>query len=314
MTTLSTVNTPRNSEDVLDGLAAVLVVYDRKVDPTPALLAVLGLVRTVVLVDNAPDGHPGASAWSRDGRVTVVTNANRGGLAGAYNAARAWLQEHAPQTRHLVFIDDDSDATVLAAFLRDPQVRSMLERADTAAVAPAHRDRATGMRAKHLLLTRWRWHQLPRELSGLNRVSFVINSMSVWRMEALQRIGAHNEWLGVDHVDTEYCLRAGDQGLGIYLHGDHEFAQSIGERRAYRFLGFTLQSGGHSAQRRHSIGRANAWLACAYLSSKPAFAVLRTALVLYEALGILMAEDKRLAKFCALALGTFSGIARGIRG
>lgn len=295
-------------------VAAVLVLFAPHIDPSTTLRTVLGVVGQVILVDNSPAGHPMAAAWQGAQRVAIVENANRGALAGGYNAARRWLEQNSPSTSHIAFIDDDSDASVLRSFLADAGVAEALVREDTAAVAPAHRDRATGLRARHLLLSRFRWRQLAREVSGLQRVSFVINSMSVWPMAALQRIGAHNEWLGVDHVDTEYCIRADRVGLRVYLHGDHEFAQSIGRRRAYTLLGHQLQSGGHSAQRRHSIGRSNAWLACAYLSSSPAFAALRTSMLFYEALGILSAEDEKMSKLGALGSGSIAGIAEGLRG
>lgn len=297
----------------LNAVAAVLVLYDRASDPGDAVRGALAAVPSLVLVDNAPDGHPAADEWRADARVTVLCNANLGGLAGAYNAATTFLHEHAPATGHVVFIDDDSDASVLAAFLGNAEVQHLLSRPDTAAVAPAHRDRATGLRAAHLRLTRWGWQQLPREQRGVYRVSFVINSMSVWRMDALQRIGAHNEWLGVDHVDTEYCMRAAAHGLAVYVHGDHEFAQSIGERRAYRLLGYQFQSGGHSAARRYNIGRANAWLACSHGIDHPAFAALRLLMLLYEAMGILIVEDDKARKLAALTSGAASGMARAMR-
>ena len=197
-------------------VAAILVLYSRDVNPDAALGAVRGVVGQVVLVDNAPDGHPASARWQGEHGVALVCNGNRGGLAGAYNAARRWLEQHSPSTSHITFMDDDSDATVLKAFLADPGVAEALARPDTAAVAPAHRDRATGLRARHLLLSRFGWRQLPREVAGLQRVSFVINSMSVWRMAALKRIGAHNEWLAVDHVDTEYCMRAQRRRLNTW--------------------------------------------------------------------------------------------------
>jgi SAM-dependent methyltransferase len=136
----------------------------------------------------------------------------------------------------------------------------------------------------------------------------VINSMSVWRMAALRRIGAHNEWLGVDHVDTEYCIRADSIGLQVYLHGGHEFAQSIGHRRKYVLLGHELQSGGHSVQRRHSIGRTTMWLAFTYLPTYPAFTALCISRLLYEGLGILMVEEEKMAKLSALAAGASRNI------
>jgi rhamnosyltransferase len=308
------VNTPHATPSARDAVAAVLVLYDRASDPGDAVRGALAAVSTLVLVDNAPDGHPAADEWRTDSRVTVLRNANRGGLAGAYNAATSFLREHAPATGHVVFIDDDSDAGVLAAFLRDTEVQTLLALADTAAVAPAHRDRATGLRAAHLRLTRWGWQQLPREQRGVFRVSFVINSMSVWRIDALQRIGAHNEWLGVDHVDTEYCLRAAALGLSVFVDGDHEFAQSIGERRAYRLLGRQLQSGGHSPARRYSIGRTTSWLALRYAISQTGFAGLCVARLVYEGVGILMAEDERMAKVGALLKGSGAGAVEAARG
>ena len=94
---------------------------------------------------------------------------------------------------------------------------------------------------------------LPRQFDGPKRVAFVINSMSVWRVEALRRIGPFNEGLAIDHVDTEYCLRARELTLAVYVHGGHEFAHSIGQRRRFRFLGRDMQAGGHSAARRYLI-------------------------------------------------------------
>ena len=314
MSASSPVNISRNAAASLDGVAAVLVLYDLAADPGDAVRGALAAVTTLVLVDNAPGGHPAAAAWRDDPRVTVLHNANRGGLAGAYNAAIAFLREHAIATRYVVFIDDDSDTAVLAAFLRDTETQALLVRADTAAVAPTHRDRATGLRAAHLRLTRWRWRQLPREQRGMYRVSFVINSMSAWRMETLLSVGEHNEWLGVDHVDTEYCMRATAQGLSIYIHGDHEFAQSIGERRTYRLLGRQLQSGGHSPARRYSIGRTTTWLALRYAGSQTGFAALCGARLGYEAVGILMAEDERMAKVGALVKGSGAGVLETARG
>jgi rhamnosyltransferase len=296
----------------LGELAAILVLYSVTSDPSAALRAAAEVAKHVVLVDNAPSGHPAAEVWRSHGGVTVLHNANRGGLAGAYNTALGWLSIHAPETKHVAFIDDDSDASVLMSFLRNVETRTVLALPDTAAVAPAHRDRATGLRAAHLRLTRWGWRQLPREQRGLYRVSFVINSMSVWRRAALDRIGRYDEWLGVDHVDTEYCLRARRLGLKVYVHGDHEFMHSIGRRVAYRFLGRDVQSGGHPAWRRRSIARATAWLGLRHMLREPAFAVLCAMRLGYEALGIALAETARAPKIAALATGTVEGLWHGV--
>ena len=306
--TTLTAPTPAPDNFPLPGAVAVLVMFDPHSDPAPILGSVLQVLNRVVVVDNSVAGHAALTPWRSEPRITLIHHRNRGGLAGAYNAAVQQLTTQGPPPTHVIFIDEDSDASVLQSFLADATVQTKLADPNTATVAPAHRDRATGLRARHMTLRRWRWHYLPREVRGLHRVAFVINSMSVWRIDALQRIGAHSEWLGVDHVDTEYCLRARRQGLAVYLHGDFEFAQAIGQRHPYRLMGRTLQSGGHSSGRRYLIARSLCSLSRSWLTREPAFAALCLARLAYEALGIVVAERERISKLGALARGAMAGM------
>ena len=151
-------------------------------------------------------------------------------------------------------------------------------------------------------------HCLPREFAGMRKVSFLINSMSIWNVAALRRLGPYNEDSAVDHVDTEYCVRARQLGLDLFVNGDHEFAHSIGQRRAYRFMGKTLQAGGHSPLRRVMIGRNTAWLARQHALRWPAFAVLCLLRLAYEAIGIVMVEDGKGRKLRGLFGGAMQGL------
>jgi rhamnosyltransferase len=81
---------------------------------------------------------------------------NEGGLAGAYNRALAWLKVQEPQFTQVVFLDEDSDPSSLAALLADAKTAQALARADTAAVSPAYRDRATGLRGRYMRLARFK--------------------------------------------------------------------------------------------------------------------------------------------------------------
>jgi len=291
-------------------LAAIVVLFAAEADPREAIEALCIVCETVMLVDNAPGGHPAADRWTGHAQVHVVRNRNVGGLAGGYNAAIRELDRTGPHTSHVVFVDEDSDVSVLRTFLSRPGVSRLLDAADTAAVAPSHRDRATGMRARHIQLSRWHLHFLPREMRGIHRVTFIINSMSVWRRQALSAIGVFDERLGVDHVDTDYCLRAALAGLSVYVDADIEFAHSIGERRRYKAMGVAMQAGGHSAARRRSIGRSTALLGWQYGLRFPAFAALCASRLLYETLGIVIAEDRKWAK----VTGLWRGVVDALRG
>ncbi len=294
--------------DIAARTAAVVVVYRLAQDIRPTLLALQRTVRHVLLVDNHEQGHPGLPGLAAQLGADYLHAGNRGGLAGAYNRAVERLRLRHPQTQQLVFLDEDSDPSSLAALLRDAATGRILAQAGTGAVAPAYRDRATGMRGRYIRLGRYRLRFNPREFDGVRQVAFVINSMSVWRWQSLQQIGPFNEALAVDHVDTEYCLRARQLGLALYVNGEFEFAHSIGERKKYRVLGRELQAGGHAPERRFMIARNTVWLARNWCWREPAFAALCLARLAYEAVGILMAEDRALAKLAALARGTASGL------
>lgn len=269
-------------------------------------------VGTVVVIDNNDVAALARAQGST--AIHVLHHGNRGGLAGGYNRALEWLRHHVPAVTQVVFVDQDSDTTVLGRFLRAPDVQALLARPTTAAVAPAYRERATGLRGRPIELHRWRAVHLPRDFTGLRQVAFVINSMSVWRMSALQRIGPFDEALAVDHVDTDLCLRARALGLGIWNHGDHVFDHAIGERRHYRLFGRDLQATGHGPARRRMIGRNTVWLGLTWWWREPAFAGLCALRLAYEAVGILMAEDEKPARLLALLRGSLEGVLMRVRG
>lgn len=290
--------------------AAVVVVYRADSHPGAVIDEARRQVGLTIVVDNSELGHPALDAEEGCRGFEQIHNRNRGGLAGAYNAAIDHLERRREAFDQIVFLDEDSDPSGLGTLLADPRAEALLQRPDTAAIAPAYVDRATGLRGRHIELGRWRLRHLPRVFEGVRRVAFVINSMSVWRLEALRRLGRFDEGLAIDHVDTEICLRARQAGLAVYVHGSHEFAHSIGERRRFTLFGREMQAGGHSPRRRWLIGRNTAWLARHQLWREPAFAWLCIARLAYETAGIVLAEDHRPAKLAALWRGALAGLIR----
>jgi rhamnosyltransferase len=305
---------------VVDGLhklniAAVWAIYHGQAVDRTVMETLLSAVNRVVVVDNRAavtsplEGYDELSDLSERGDLHLIRNRNAGGLAGAYNRAVEWLQKAHPEIDCLVFLDEDSDVSALQPFLADHEVSALLAATTTAAVAPVPRDLATGLRSKRMqFVSAWRLRYLPRDCKGLLPVAFVINSMSVWRMQAMRRLGPHDEGLGVDHVDTDYCIRARRAGLQVYCHGDYSFGHRIGQRQRFSVLGVQMQAGGHGPKRRYMIGRNTMWLARRSLLHEPGFTLLCGLRLAYEAVGILVAEEQRSAKIGALLRGALSGL------
>lgn len=289
--------------------AAVIVAY-RDTPPASSLLQQLArVVHVPVVVDNHPQERNELARLCQEAGVAYLYQGNRGKLAGAYNRALQWLMPSGlPTPAQVLFLDEDSDLARVSAFLCDPQTQASLDDRSVAAVSAAYRDRATGLRGAYLSLGRWRPHYLPREFRGLREVAFTINSMTVWKTDALKALGPFDEHLGLDGIDTEMCLRARRSGLRLLVHGDHEFQHSIGHRRPFTLWGRKMQSSGHSPARRWMIARNNVWLARREWRREPGFALLCLQRLAYEAVGILATETRRAPMLWALCRGALAGL------
>lgn len=288
-------------------IAAILVLFDPSRDPRVAISSLIDVIDTVIIVDNCVDHHP-ALLEPLGSRVVLLRNNNVGGLAGAYNCAIDWIERCEKSVSHILFVDDDTDLDALRMFLASSATIVAANQSDVAAVAPIYRDRRTGLRGSHIQLERFFLRFLPREQSVPIDVTFVINSMSLWKREVVSRLGRHSTSLAVDHIDTEYAMRAKRAGYRIVLNASIEFLHEIGQRRTYRLLGRVLQAGGHSPRRRYLIGRNTMAVARTYGVAYPAFFVLCLQRLAYEAVGILVAEDRKSAKLVSLLAGSISGI------
>lgn len=288
-------------------IAAILVSFDPERDPLPVVAQLNRMVASTIVVDNHPDCH-GALRDPAHVDAVVIRNANVGGLAGAYNRALAWIEANRPDITHILFVDDDSDVKSLRQFLDSDVTQTHSRQPDVAAVAPVYRDKRTGMRGRHIQLNRFTFHFLDRELDDPADVTFVINSMSLWRRDALIRLGPYSETLRIDHIDTEYAMRAKRAGYRIVLNAKVQFLHEIGQRRTYKVLGRTVQSGGHGPARRYLIGRNTVIIALKHGIRYPSFMMLCAQRLAYETLGILMVEDRKLPKILSLWRGAFSGI------
>ena len=287
---------------------AVVVAYAHAHDLAARLAALRDFVARIVVVDNTPKQIPHSAAFREDEYCTIIRNGNVGGLAGAYNRAIDEISRWPRIPEQVLFLDDDTDLAAVGFFLASPMSRAATADFGVAAVAPAYVDPVTGISGAPIRLNRWTWQALPRNLSEPTDVSFLINSMSLWKWSALRRIGNYRTDLGVDHVDTDYCLRALALGYRLVLDPAVKFLHPIGARRQYRFLGKTFQAGGHSPARRKSIAKNTILLTRQYGRRWPSFALLCVSRLAYEALGIVIAESDKAAKLGALVAGITAGL------
>lgn len=270
--------------------------------PSDELLAIEAIDNVnLIIVDNS-------SVASESSHLHYIHNANAGGLAGAYNAAIKYILNMSLNPDFIMFMDDDTPISGVFSAIANPNNMEALAITDVAAVSGIYRDINTGLRGRMILTSTFVNHSYPREQDGLKEVSYLINSLSIWKMEAISKIGFFNEAFKVDHIDTEYCLRAASLGYKMMCNYSLEFDHEIGNRTKYVIFGITLQTGNHTPHRRYMIGRNTARLLMKYILRRPAVSYLMFTRIIYELLGIAHEENNKYKKISMLLVGIFDGM------
>lgn len=289
-------------------ICPILVVYGQRDNKDYFSKKVAELTKifvNVIIVDNNT-GHS-SNAQLLGSSVHIIHNKNVGGLAGAYNKAISHIKNELSDVSKVLFLDDD---TCIYALELKRYVNRLIEIQESqcyAAVSGRYWDINSQSEARYLYCETWSYSRIKKS-TGVVDVTFLINSMAIWDLRCLQALGAFNEELGVDHIDSEMCIRAAEAGMRICADLGLRFEHSIGKRRSYGLLGLKFNSGNHSPDRRFLIGRATGYLLRSRGFSWPSVGFLMLQRLVYETVGILLAESNRRLKIIMLLSGIWSGI------
>ena len=227
---------------------AIVVTYNPGIGELAALLSFLTRADVDTLViDNASNNvgaisallpnHPRAAIVALD-RNTGIAHAQNIGLRRAISAGYQFAllldQDSLPEG---TFVE-----TALQAFHRlDPEGTKI------AAVVPSFYDQATRYRYPFVRFDRFCVRTFePTE--PFERVSLIISSGSILRLSLLQEIGLMNDALFIDHVDTDWSLRAIAKGYELVGLRDNTMRHSVGDA-TIRVLGRNLPA--HNPRRRY---------------------------------------------------------------
>ena len=177
-------------------------------------------VEALLLIAN--DGAP----WSCQlpANVALVRQAKNIGLGAAYNLAARWAREHG--ATHLLLLDQDSvPASGMVAALMEGFKRP----GPVAAVGPLWRDSRTREDGFFVRLAPWGARKYQPAAGEIVPVDFLISSGSLISLAALADIGLFDESLFIEHVDTDWALRARAKGYRLYGVANARLDHALGE-------------------------------------------------------------------------------------
>jgi rhamnosyltransferase len=236
--------------------------------------------------------------------IEYLRNANRGGIAGAYNRGLARLFECGVDAVALF----DQDSRISADYFRVMRESCSALGARPFAIGPRIYDENIRRFLPQMYSSGFSIRTLSFEAgASLQPCSFLLSSGCVISRLAYERLGAFAEPLFIDHVDTEYSLRALLRGVPFYVEPRLILSHRIGEKRQHRLGPIRLTSMNHPAFRRYYMARNGMHLCLQYVPSLPV-AFIPNLITLMQVCQVLLFESGKLAKLSSIACGIVDGM------
>lgn len=229
-------------------VCAVWVTYHPDEGVASRVRRVLPQVGATLIVDNGSSEREllAINELTGDPSVTLMRNAENLGVARALNIgcerARSERYSWALLLDQDTLADEDMLDQLSAALAAHPQ------HAQVAAVGSRFRD-PSGRSNEPIRLG-------PRGQTW-EEVESVITSGCLLSLRAYEAIGPFRNEFFIDHVDTEYCLRAWTKGFRVIETLRPLMSHSVGAPTLHRVFGFQTWTTNHSPDRRYYMARNN---------------------------------------------------------
>lgn len=223
-------------ENYCPDVSAVLVTYNPDTEELRASVqAVLGQVSHIFVVDNAsanysPDWFDGLEKQA-GARLHLLPQDENSGIGAGHNIGirRAFEQG----SRFILLLDQDSQVEPdMVARLRSSYAALNEKGVRVAAVGPQYRTASNDSLSRFVKVGMCRFIHCGCEGNAFAvEADFLVSSGSLLPVAALEEAGLMDESLFIDHVDTEWCLRAKAKGLRIFGVCGAVMTHALGERQ-----------------------------------------------------------------------------------
>jgi rhamnosyltransferase len=279
----------------------IFVLYE----PSDAFLRNLMKVRAAcsltVAVDNSREPNTLLHNRLEGCGVEVIFNANRGGLAGAYNRGAERLLARGCEVLFLLDQDSEIDGRF---FERMMDAADGLARAEFL-IGPKIYEIRTGkympvlMPGKRLPQT----VRIDEASKGLIETLCVISSGSAMSTAAYCKLGAFREDYFIESIDVEYCLRARALGVPVFMNASVELRQMNGDiKRRGR-----VHSTNHAPARRYYNAR-NSIHSLRCYRKQAGLRWVGALMALQQIISVLLVDSHKLAKVAGILCGCVDGV------
>jgi rhamnosyltransferase len=288
-------------------LGALIILFHPDDAQLARAVAMRSACDRLLVIDNSPQPDRRAAQWLEEEGIALWHNGNRNGIAGAFNCGVRLLFEQGVDA--VALFDQDSTAPVEYFPVMRERCESLVSSGNRAfLMGPRIFDESDQRFLPELATSGLAVKRLSIDPNvALQRCAFLISSGCVISRDAFARLGRFDEALFIDHVDTEYCLRALLRDVPVYVVPSLVMLHRIGSRRRHKLGAFELTTMNHPGFRRYYSARNAMQLALQYGWRLPV-AIVPNVLTLWQIVQIVLAEKDKLAKLDAIACGLVDGL------
>lgn len=302
--------------DAPQNVIAVVVTFCPDLTQLKCLLdATCPQVGRVVVVDNTPTHDPNLLATiSAYPSAYAICLGDNLGIGYAHNRGMIWAKSQGAE--YALLLDQDSVPTPgMVSKLLEQHLNAKSKNNQVAAVGPATFDKRTNL-ISYFIVSRFgfpfRFNPQKQGRSGLIKVGFLIASGTLINLSVVDKIGAKRQEYFIDHVDTEWCLRAKDKGFELLGVHDAILNHQLGDKVDRVWMGYFRHVPHHSGLRDYYMFR-NTLLMLSDVRI-PFLWQLHLVMRLFQfMIYFLVVADQRLQRLSFMWLGLKHGF-KGVRG
>ena len=234
---------------------AVIVVFQPELEALYQLvLATAEQVEGIVIVNNSPKVSLNDLLQAADTPIHLITLEENMGIAYAQNIGIEWAISQNAQ--YVLLLDQDSTPLpgMVQTLAKSFDCNSMV-----IAAGPQYQDFRTGVKSRFMVERFGLPYRLLPKNSDRNKkslaVKFLISSGCLINLDKLLKIGGMRSNYFIDHVDTEWCLRAINSGYVLLGCPNALMQHTLGDQAKKVWFIYTRNISQHSPLRDYYMFR-----------------------------------------------------------
>lgn len=287
---------------------AIVITYLPKKEVQENILMLIAQGAKVIVVDNASWGDSASEIHALEtlDSVKVLHNATNLGIATALNQGILYAKNLG--ANWIFTFDQDSQITpkYLNLMLEVYQYAEALY-GTIGLLCPHYVNQITG---RAMIPKDDRWGTAKNRFPSdyfVERFTLMTSGM-LFKTELFDKIGSFRDRYFIDHVDTEYSLRARKHGHFVLQSTQIVLLHNLGEESVHSFFGKKPVITNHNFRRRYTITRNIIFVWKDYFRHEPKWVISCIKNRFIELIKILLYENSRIRKIRAIALGIVDSI------